>query len=51
MKLDVGPGLRTMAKGLVRGIARAVSEEGFGVQMMVRVVVSIQEPCGKHSQQ
>jgi hypothetical protein len=39
MKLDVSPGLRTMVKGLVRGIARAVSEEGFGVQMMVRVVV------------
>ena len=35
MKWDVGFGVRAMAKGLVVRIDTAVSEEGFGVQMMV----------------
>jgi hypothetical protein len=35
MKWDAGFGVRAMAKGLVLRIDTAVSEEGFGVQMMV----------------
>lgn len=35
MKLDVGIGLRLWAKGLVARIDAAVSDEGFGVAMMV----------------
>jgi len=35
MKWDVGFGVRAMAKGLVVRVDTAVSEEGFGVQMMV----------------
>ena len=35
MKWDVGFGLRAWAKGLVVRMDTAVSEEGFGVQMMV----------------
>lgn len=35
LKWDVGFGVRAMAKGLVVRVDTAVSEEGFGVQMMV----------------
>ncbi len=35
MKWDVGVGVRAMAKGIVIRIDSAVSDEGFGVQMMV----------------
>jgi hypothetical protein len=35
MKWDAGFGIRAMAKGIVVRVGTAVSEEGFGVQMMV----------------
>jgi len=35
MKKDVGVGIRLMAKGLVVRLDAAVSEEDYGIQMMV----------------
>ena len=35
MKFDAGLGVRVLAHGLVVRIDAAVSEEGFGVRMMI----------------